>query len=136
MRVVLANGCFDPLHYGHILHLRAARAFGDRLIVALTSDETLRREKGPERPFYPWEERAEMLRELRCVSEVVHSDSGLDALIKVRPDIFVKGIDYAHKGVSEALQKLCETMKVPVMYTSTPKLSASAIVRRLRAIPA
>lgn len=132
MKVVLANGCFDPLHFGHILHLRAARALGDRLVVALTSDEMLRLEKGDSRPLYPWVDRAEILRELRCVSEVMRSDDAAAAVRRVAPNIFVKGIDYASGGISEAVRKACQEVGAKIAYTTTPKLSASAIVRRMR----
>lgn len=134
MKVILANGCFDPLHYGHILHLRAARKMGDRLVVALTSDDSVRREKGHERLIYPWEHRAEMLRELRCVSEVVRSDSGLDAILKVDPDVFVKGIDYRDVGVTTVVADACAALGIDIAYTDTPKHSASEIARRVRAI--
>lgn len=134
MKIVLANGGFDPLHYGHILHLRAAREMGDYLVVALTSDAALRKEKGIHRPFYPWEHRAELLRELRCVNCVVSSESGVDAIIKVMPNIFVKGIDYVDGGVAEGVKTACDTLGIEIEYTRTEKLSATEIARRVRAV--
>lgn len=134
MKIVLANGGFDPLHYGHILHLRAAREMGDYLVVALTSDAAMSKEKGEQRPFYPWEHRAELLRELRCVNCVVSSESGVDAILKVMPSLFVKGIDYADGGVSDGVKTVCDSLGIDIEYTRTAKLSASEIARRVRAV--
>jgi rfaE bifunctional protein nucleotidyltransferase chain/domain len=130
MKVVLANGCFDPLHYGHVQHLRAARRMGTRLVVALTSDEAVAHEKGPSRPYAPWEERAEVLRELRCVSEVVRSESGIDAIMKVRPDVFVKGIDYSLGGLDDPIVRFCLSHNIRIAFTETPKQSSTELIRR------
>lgn len=92
--IVLANGCFDCLHIGHVAHLDAAAKLG-ALTVGLTIDEKVG--KGPGRPVFCWEERAYMLLSLRCVADVVACESGLDAIEKVRPDIFVKGMDWKGK---------------------------------------
>ena len=73
-RVVLANGCFDLLHVGHIRYLEDARALGDLLIVGVNGDAAVRRLKGPGRPLMPAAERAEMLAALRAVDHVVVFD--------------------------------------------------------------
>lgn len=132
MTVVLANGCFDPLHAGHVAHLRAARKMGTRLVVALTTDAALAREKGDGRPFVPWHERAAVLRELRCVSQVIPSESGRAAILQVRPDIFVKGIDYRSTGIDGALADLCEGLGIRVAFTGTEKRSSTELIRRMR----
>src|SRR5262245_5610234 len=81
-RVVLANGCFDLLHVGHVRYLEDARAFGDLPIVGVNGDGAVRRLKGPGRPLMPAAERAELIAALRCVDHVViFDDDTADALI-------------------------------------------------------
>jgi D-glycero-beta-D-manno-heptose 1-phosphate adenylyltransferase len=94
-RVVLANGCFDLLHVGHVRYLTAARALGDVLFVGLNSDAAVSRLKGPGRPLAPATERAEMLAALRAVDHVVVFDEDTaDRLVAlVRPAIHAKGTD-------------------------------------------
>jgi rfaE bifunctional protein nucleotidyltransferase chain/domain len=96
-RVVAAGGCFDLLHAGHVSLLRAARALGDCLIVCLNSDMSVRRLKGPPRPLVSETDRADVLRELRCVDGVVTFEAPTPAgvLRQLRPDVFAKGGDYA-----------------------------------------
>lgn len=94
---VFTNGCFDLLHLGHVQYLRRARALGDFLVVALNSDGSTRRLKGPARPLVPEEERAEVLAALECVDYVTifDEDTAEASLTALRPAIFVKGGDYA-----------------------------------------
>ena len=102
MTVVFTNGVFDILHPGHVRYLKAARALGDKLIVAINSDRSVRAlGKGPNRPINPEHERAEVLRALACVDEVVIFDeSDPHAIIsKIQPDILVKGADWAEDAV-------------------------------------
>jgi len=102
-RVVLANGCFDLLHVGHVRYLEAARALGDVLIVGLNADASVRRLKGPGRPLMPATERAEMLAAFAVVDHVVvFDDDTADHLVSVlRPSIHAKGTDYALDSVPE-----------------------------------
>lgn len=95
-RVVLTNGCFDLLHSGHVRYLAAARALGDRLVVALNDDLSTRDLKGPGRPILPLAERAELLCALRVVDAVVAfgAPTAVDIVRALRPDIYVKGGDY------------------------------------------
>jgi bifunctional ADP-heptose synthase (sugar kinase/adenylyltransferase) len=106
---------------------------GDRLVVALTSDESVRREKGKNKPFHTWEERAEALRELRCVSEVVKSESGMDAILRTMPQVFAKGVDYRDAGVGLGVRELCKAFGIEVVYTDTPKLSSRDTEEAIRA---
>jgi rfaE bifunctional protein nucleotidyltransferase chain/domain/rfaE bifunctional protein kinase chain/domain len=101
---VAAGGCFDLLHAGHIAMLQAARALGDRLVVLLNSDDSVRRLKGPSRPLQPAEDRAAVLLALDCVDDVVVFDEQTprEALERLRPDLFVKGGDYAVADLPEA----------------------------------
>lgn len=127
--LVLANGCFDVLHYGHLLHLREARSMGDRLIVSLTHDHAVY--KGPGRPVNTWAHRAEVLCEMRCVDEVIGTDSAVEAILLVEPDIFVKGIDYAAGDrFTEAVQEACRMVGASIVFTTAPKMSATEIIRK------
>jgi D-glycero-beta-D-manno-heptose 1-phosphate adenylyltransferase len=103
-RVVLANGCFDLLHVGHVRYLTAARALGDVLFVGINSDAAVARLKGPGRPLAPVAERAELLAALRAVDHVVVFDEDTaDRLIElVRPAVHAKGTDYTAATVPEA----------------------------------
>ena len=102
-RIVLANGCFDLLHVGHVRYLQAARALGDALLVGLNGDDSVRRLKGPGRPLMPAAERAELVAALAAVDAVlVFHEDRLDALIaRLRPDVHAKGTDYSEESVPE-----------------------------------
>lgn len=103
-RVVMAGGCFDLLHAGHVAYLQAARALGDFLVVALNGDESVRRLKGPGRPLVPAADRAQVLRALGCVDAVeIFDEATPEELVRRwRPDIFAKGGDYHESAVPEA----------------------------------
>ncbi len=102
-RIVLANGCFDLLHVGHVRYLTAARRLGDVLFVGLNSDASVARLKGAGRPLMPAEERAEILSALRCVDHVVVFDgeTAERLVTELRPDVHAKGTDYAEATVPE-----------------------------------
>jgi rfaE bifunctional protein nucleotidyltransferase chain/domain len=102
-RLVLANGCFDLLHVGHVRYLAAARALGDVLIVGLNADASVRRLKGRGRPLVPAAERAEMLAALAAVDHVVvFDDDTADRLVALlRPAVHAKGTDYTPESVPE-----------------------------------
>jgi rfaE bifunctional protein nucleotidyltransferase chain/domain len=102
--LVAAGGCFDVLHAGHVSMLRAARALGDRLVVCLNSDASVRRLKGPWRPINSEGDRASVLRALDCVDEVVvfGEDTPERVLDELRPGIWVKGGDYDGRDLAEA----------------------------------
>jgi rfaE bifunctional protein nucleotidyltransferase chain/domain len=102
-RIVLANGCFDLLHVGHVRYLKAARAEGDVLVVGINGDAAVARLKGPGRPLMPAAERVELLGALRPVDHVVvFDDDTADALVAaVRPDVHAKGTDYTPDTVPE-----------------------------------
>ena len=100
-RLVFTNGCFDLLHGGHVHYLQQARALGDRLVVALNDDASVRLLKGDDRPLRPQDERARVLAALACVDYVVlFGEATPLALIKsLRPDVLVKGGDYTLETV-------------------------------------
>ncbi len=95
-RGVFTNGCFDLLHVGHVRCLQAARELGDRLLVALNSDASVRRLKGPGRPIVPARQRAEVLAALGCVDWVVvfGQPTPLSLIRLLRPDVLAKGGDW------------------------------------------
>ena len=101
LRLVFTNGCFDVLHVGHIRLLEEAALLGDRLLVALNSDESVRRLKGPRRPLTVLEERAEILAAVRFVDRVVAfgEDTPYELIELVRPDVLVKGGDWSLEKV-------------------------------------
>lgn len=100
-RVVLTNGCFDLLHVGHVSYLQEAAALGDRLIVAVNSDASVRRLKGPSRPVIQQSDRAAMLAALAAVDYVLifDEDTPHELLSKIRPDVLVKGGTYTTEQV-------------------------------------
>ncbi len=102
-KIVLANGCFDFFHVGHIRYLIGAKALGDCLIVGINSDEQVRRLKGENRPLMPEQERAEIVSALRFVDYVtVFPEPTVEELIRViRPDFHAKGTDYTTENVPE-----------------------------------
>jgi rfaE bifunctional protein nucleotidyltransferase chain/domain len=102
-KIVLANGCFDLFHVGHIRYLRGARELGDLLVVGLNSDAEVRRLKGGNRPFMPAEERAEIVASLSVVDFVTIFDEPTvtELLRALKPDIHAKGTDYTTESVPE-----------------------------------
>lgn len=94
--VIFTNGCFDILHIGHVRLLKFAKTLGDRLIVGVNSDESVKRLKGDSRPINVLESRMEILRALSCVDEVISfdEDTPYNLISKITPDIIVKGGDY------------------------------------------
>jgi len=103
-RIVFTNGCFDLLHPGHLHQLREARAQGDFLVVGLNSDDSVRRLKGEGRPLLDENARRELLEALRFVDLVIiFAEDTPEALIReLRPDVLVKGADYAKEDIAGA----------------------------------
>ena len=102
-RIILANGCFDLLHAGHIRYLRGAKELGGFLIVAINSDRQVRQLKGPNRPFITADERAEIVSAFRFVDLVtVFDEPNVEEIIAaIRPDFHAKGTDYTTESVPE-----------------------------------
>ncbi len=96
--VVFTNGCYDLLHPGHIRLLERARSLGDVLILALNTDASVRRLKGPTRPLIPEQDRAELAAGLQAVDVVTFfdEDTPTELIAAVLPDVLVKGADWAH----------------------------------------
>ena len=102
-KIILANGCFDILHVGHIRYLTGAKRLGDILIAALNSDKSTRALKGKGRPITPEDERVEIISALECVDYVtLFSELNVDnILLKLKPDVHAKGSDYTKDTVPE-----------------------------------
>lgn len=131
--VVFTNGVFDILHPGHLRYLRAAGAEGDRLVVGMNSDRSVRANKGEGRPVNPEGERAEVLSALACVDAVVIFDEDTPAAIirRLQPDVLVKGADWpadqiVGRDTVEARGGRVVRMPVEQGY------STSAIIERVR----
>jgi rfaE bifunctional protein nucleotidyltransferase chain/domain len=99
--IVFTNGCFDILHAGHIAYLEAAAALGDRLIVGVNDDDSVRRLKGETRPINVLSSRLYLLASLSCVDAVVSfsEDTPLNLINLLRPDVLVKGGDYQPENI-------------------------------------
>jgi cytidyltransferase-like protein len=129
--LVLAHGTFDLLHVGHVRFLERARALGDRLVVSVTPSICVR--KGPGRPVFSDDERLEMLRALRCVSEaqLAFGATGVEAIARWRPAIYAKGVDYrgsADPALAEEREAARRHGGKLVIVCAGPKLSSSDIL--------
>jgi FAD synthetase len=131
-KIVLVGGCFDLLHFGHISFLKQAKAYGDYLIVALESDENVRKSKGASRPIHAQSQRKEMLLALSCVDEVIElppmtKDEEYFALIKnIKPDVIAltEGDPILDKKTEQA--NLSDTKVVMISKIHTPSTSQLA----------
>ena len=128
-QVVLANGCFDFLHVGHVRYLRGAKALGGKLVVAMNSDDSVRRLKGAGRPLMPAAERAEIIASLADVDAVViFNEPDVRALIgEIRPDVQAKGTDYTRENVPEREEVLAYggRSRSSAMPKNTPRPTSS-----------
>jgi D-beta-D-heptose 7-phosphate kinase/D-beta-D-heptose 1-phosphate adenosyltransferase len=134
-RVVFTNGCFDFLHPGHTHYLAEARRLGDVLIVAVNSDSSVRALKGPGRPVFPAEERAEILAALESVDYVtVFDDLTPQAVVaRMLPQVLVKGADWEPSeivGRAEVEAAGGRVVSIPVL----PGFSSSALIQAARKV--
>lgn len=135
-RVVMTNGCFDLLHVGHLQALRAMRALGDRLVVAVNDDDSVRRLKGAGRPVTALADRMAMLAALDCVDRVAPfaEDTPAALIARVGPDVLAKGGDYEPASIAGADAVIAaggEVRTVPL----EPGRSTSALIDRIRSLP-
>jgi len=132
-QVVLANGCFDILHVGHIRYLQEASEYGDILVVAINDDEATGMLKGDGRPVIPADERAELLAALKCVDYLlIFPEMTVDRVIReLSPEIHAKGTDYDVDSVPEL--KSSKAMGCRTVITGDAKSHSSGdIIRKLR----
>jgi D-beta-D-heptose 7-phosphate kinase/D-beta-D-heptose 1-phosphate adenosyltransferase len=134
-RVVFTNGCFDLIHLGHVTFLERARREGDRLVVGVNSDRSVRSLKGPSRPVIPAEERARVLAALECVDGVVifDQDTPLDLIQRLRPEVLAKGADCCEDeviGAGEIRRWNGRVCLIPLV----PGYSSRRILERIEAV--
>ncbi len=132
-RIVLANGCFDLLHVGHVRYLQAAKALGGRLVVGVNSDQSAHALKGAGRPLMPAAERAEIVAALEPVDAVViFPEPDVRPLVReLRPDVHAKGTDYTAATVPE--RDTVQECGGRVAIVGDPKdHSATAFIDRLK----
>ena len=134
--LVFTNGHFDLLHVGHLDYLERARALGDALFIGINDDASTRRLKGPGRPLVPAAERARLLAALLPVSAVLifGQDTADDLIRLLRPEIYAKGSDYAHKVLPERPTVEAIGGRV-VLIDLLPGHSTSALIARIKALP-
>ena len=132
-RIVFTNGCFDLLHAGHLSLLSQAAKLGDVLVLAINSDASVRRLKGPERPLVPQEDRAAVLAALGFVDAVTifDEDTPLEILQSLRPHVLVKGGDYKIEDVV-GREFMAATGGRVALVPLTPEKSTTALVERIR----
>jgi len=131
--VVFCNGCFDLIHVGHIRYLKAAKDLGDVLILALNSDDSIRKLKGKGRPLMPLAERIEILSEFPFIDYITSfNEKTVSNLLKIlKPDIHAKGTDYTEKTVPERETVLDYGGSIAI--TGDPKNhSASEIINKIK----
>jgi D-beta-D-heptose 7-phosphate kinase/D-beta-D-heptose 1-phosphate adenosyltransferase len=134
MTTVFTNGCFDLLHVGHVRLLAFARSLGDRLVVGINSDASVRSLKGPTRPIVPADERRELLLALDSVDQVIVFEEPTPLLLieSLRPEVLVKGPDYAGRECCGAT--LVESYGGRVVIPNWPvSQSSTRIVERILA---
>jgi D-beta-D-heptose 7-phosphate kinase/D-beta-D-heptose 1-phosphate adenosyltransferase len=132
-RIVLTNGCFDVLHRGHTRYLNQAKQLGDILVVALNSDDSVRRLKGPDRPINTVADRAAVVAALSCVDYVTVFDTPtpIPLIEQIRPEIYAKGGDYTPEMLAEteAVERFGGRVAI-LDYVA--QLSTTAVVQRIR----
>jgi D-beta-D-heptose 7-phosphate kinase/D-beta-D-heptose 1-phosphate adenosyltransferase len=133
-RVVFTNGCFDVLHRGHIAYLEEAKNLGDVLIVAVNSDASVRRLKGPDRPVNSAVDRAAVLAALGCVDHVTvfEQDTPIELLRMLRPEVYVKGGDYTESMLREAPVVRAYGGEVRAV-SYVPEKSTTSVIQKIRA---
>ncbi len=132
-RIVLANGCFDVLHAGHVRYLQGARALGDLLVVGINSDAEVARLKGEGRPILAERDRAELVASLEAVDLVTIFDEPTvtELLLAITPDVHAKGTDYTEETVPE--RDVVRSYGGSVRIVGDPKdHSTSELIRRFQ----
>ena len=133
-RVVLAHGCFDLLHAGHIEHLQDAKRHGDKLVVSITPDRFVA--KGAWRPHFDEQRRAAHLRALRFVDEVIIGDSrsAVPVIDQIKPHVYIKGIDYANNNGADLAEECAAVARHggEFLVSDTPKFSSSRLLVQLK----
>ena len=122
----MADGCFDPVHDGHINYLKAAKNLGSRLIVNIAKDEEIWLKRPHIGPFLPEPSRIELIKSFRFVDDVILINTP-EALEQLRPDIYAKGIDWKGCLPSEEI-KICSDYNIEISYLNTVSNSSATIL--------
>jgi len=131
--IVFTNGCFDILHVGHIRYLKKAASLGDKLVLAVNSDSSVKELKGRSRPFVPESERLEMLAALEMIDYLIlFSEADAKALLdEIKPQVYVKGGDYRIEDLPEAETVYSYGGKI-VLVTEVKGKSTTNIIKKIR----
>jgi rfaE bifunctional protein nucleotidyltransferase chain/domain len=129
-KVVFANGCFDIMHVGHVRLFKKARSAGDALIVAVNADKTVRKLKGKGRPVVRAEHRKEILSSIRYIDYVTEfaQDTPLEMIRELKPDIIVKGADWAYDKVVG--REYARVIRIPLV----GGMSTSGIIKKIKEV--
>ena len=132
-KIVFTNGCFDLLHVGHITYLEEAKKLGDRLIVALNSDNSVKKLKGAKRPIHKLKERAKQIAALDSVDWVTSftEDTPLKLIKELEPDVLVKGKDYKVKDIAGSKEVLSQGGQVKTIKL-VKGVSTSNLIKRIK----
>ena len=135
MKVVFTNGCFDVLHAGHVAYLEAAKKLGDKLVVGINSDASVKKLKGPDRPINSLDQRMAIIQALGCVDWVVSfpEETPLNLIKYLKPDILVKGADYKVKDIVGSNEVLASGGKVKTI-ALVKGLSSTDKIKKIRSI--
>ncbi len=127
-RVVLANGCFDVVHGGHVSYLEESKAAGDVLVVGLNSDESVKGLKGEGRPVCNESERVALLKSLDCVDRIIiFSEATCEHLLRTLvPSVHAKGTDYTAETVPERV--ISDSLGIETLITGDPKENATKVI--------
>ncbi len=133
--IVFTNGCFDLLHIGHIRYLEAAKGYGDKLIVAVNSDKSVRAIKGSKKPLVPQEERAELIAALSFVDCITVFDQStpLELIEYICPDVLVKGSDWVEDeivGSKTVIAHGGKVIRVPQVEGASTSMLIERILKR------
>ncbi|NND34879.1 MAG: D-glycero-beta-D-manno-heptose 1-phosphate adenylyltransferase [Saprospiraceae bacterium] len=135
-KIIWTNGVFDLLHLGHIKYLCEARSLGDRLVVGLNSDASVRRLKGPHRPINDQESRLYHMAALQMTDLVVlfDQDTPIECILSLKPDVLAKGGDYDPRQVVGGKEALAWNGSV-VIVPFESGFSSTEIIRKIKSIP-
>ncbi|WP_316804513.1 D-glycero-beta-D-manno-heptose 1-phosphate adenylyltransferase [Pedobacter nototheniae] len=132
-KIVFTNGCFDLLHPGHIAYLNEAASLGDKLVVGLNTDESVKKIKGESRPVNNEHSRAQLLAAMFFIDAIVlfNEDTPLQLIKKIEPDVLVKGGDYKIETIVGAAETLEKGGQVEVL-SFLPGYSSTAIIEKIK----
>ena len=131
--LVWTSGCFDLGHWGHLRYFSCGKAYGDYLLVAINSDDSVQRLKGPQRPIMDWIARVEAISHIESVDFILifESDSPLKELEIIKPDVYLKGNDYTLDTINQDERRIVESYGGKIEITPTSVDSTTKILQRM-----